>query len=435
MKYILIFLFLVFTIHIYSQDIVSVKPEDVNQEFSETEWSAIQKRWDKKQPYAHIVLQSGDRINGQLMYANSNNLIIYPSNTIMINQNQFRDTLNIPIGNIRSINLVKNSKRTILAGVLTGTIVGGSIGIATGLIIGGGWSFLPALVLGTVGIVGGGFTGSAIQKHYDHTTINLGSGITDKKLKKINKYAIYKDTVFYSEFSKMRSNSKLTRKIFPKKHFRVYVGGSAGFSTTKKDLEQLFNSTELPEIAEFRYAAFNFEMFNFSWRFNKKYIVGWNMFLYGNSHTYLFAYESTASSSLNYNYTIEAYGTSLYGDYVINPIDEYFTKRTELSVGVGLLHLNPYVKFNYTNFEGSNEYITNFDKEYSIYGLQLRTSASYYLFPGFSLNIGLQANLYQNITVSTLALHNSDPAKTIQIPEHKLGFSSIRASFGLGIHF
>jgi len=437
MKYSLLLLFSLFTIKIFSQSIDTNQHTTIDTRFSDNEWESIQNRWNKKQPSAQIVLQSGKRISGQLIFANSEELIFFPSSEIMINPNQFSDTIHIPVRSINSIVLVKTKKETSLAGSLTGIIVGGGVGVVSGIIIGGGWTILPAIALGSIGIAGGWWIGSKIQKKTNHTIINIDSSFTKSELKSIQKYTVYReDTIFYKNLSQMREHSKVLRSVFPKKHFRLYSGiSSGGFLSIKNDIMPVFDTPDLPKMEEYRSSIINFEILNLSWRFKNRYVAGWSFFQYADIYLYNSG-NSSSSNSTSYHYSVQAYGTSWYADYVINPIDEYFTKRTEITAGVGLVHLNPHVSYYYHYYDNLKEYYTQGSHDFNIYGLQLRASAAYYLFPGLSLSAGLQGNIYQKATINSEYLQTgSDPNSIIKFPEHSLSFNSLRATVGIGIHF
>ncbi|RUA28705.1 MAG: hypothetical protein DSY76_04105 [Bacteroidetes bacterium] len=436
MRYLLLLFWLLTAVNLFSQNNDTIRQNN-SRAFSESKWNSIQDRWDKKQPHAQIILHSGEKIQGQIIYANSEKIVLYPGSEIMVKPSQFSDTIQIPMGRIETILLAKTKKETTLAGSLTGIAIGGGIGVSSGIIIGGGWTILPAIALGTVGIAGGWWIGSKIQKKINHKIINLDSNITNKELKVIRKYAIYKkDTILYKEINQMRAHSDVLKRVFPKKHFRIYSGiSSGGFLACKNDILPVFEATDLPEIEEYRSAAVNIEILNLSWRFKNRYIVGGSMFQY--SDIYLFSRSNpTANSSLDYNYSIQTFGTSLYSEYVIKPIDEYFSKRTEFSAGIGLLHLRPSFQLHYSYYNNPHEYYTDYKDVLSVYGLQLRASAAYYLFPGFSFSVGIQGNIFQNATINALYLKtSSDPNTSIKLAEHTLSFNSLRATAGIGIHF
>ncbi len=423
MKHLLALIITISTLNVYSQNIVAIKPE--KPEFTEAEWEKIQKKWDIMQPSADVILITGDTIRGQLIYANNETIIIYPSNELMINPDQFDDMVRIPINDIDRVILLKMKEGSNTAGMVTGMVIVGAAGVITGLLISDGWSLIPAIALGAGGIALGGWVGSKIQKAKRNSTVILNTNAKKNKINKFQNLSIYNDTVFYQDINQMREHSKIMRQAFPKKRFRIYFGLNAGSSATTKALIEPHNSTDRPTIKEHDYTIMYFDFFNISWRFANRYIVGWNYFKSRDDYTLIYYNDPTGETKKSYHYYNNANGTILYLDYVIKPITKYFTKKTEFSVGAGLLHLKPDVHYIYNswdNLKNNNEY---FQKEYSIYGLQLRTAAFYYIFPGMSISVGLQGNIYQNITINS---------GIVNLPEHTLKFSSIRATFGIGFY-
>ena len=374
MKYILIFLFLAFTPNIYSQNIVSAKLGNTNQEFTKTQMESIQKRWDKKQTIADVILLSGDTVSGQLIYANSTELIIYPSNKLMINSAQFNETIHIPINSINRVIFKKNKKQSI---------------------------------------------------------IRINPNPTFNNIKQIEEYSLYKDTVYYTDINQMWQNSAIINKAFPKKRIRLYYGLSAGASTTEDILTDIYRETGLPDMAEYSYCLLNFDLINISLRIANRYIIGGSIFIYGSYYSKSSYNNSTANTYLGYYYIIDAHGTSIYSDYIIKPIDKYFTRRTEFTVGAGFLFLRPKVTFEYENYSETDGFGAKFIDANNVFGLQLRAAASYYIFPGMSISAGLQANIYQNKNIDAIALNQTG---SIVLPAHTLKFSSLRATFGIALH-
>lgn len=423
MKYLLVLIITISTLSVYSQNIVAIKQKDVHDMFTEAEWEKIQKKWDVKQPHADVILITGDTISGQLIYANNETIIIYPSNELMINPDQFNDMVRIPINDINRVDLLKMKEGSNTVGMVTGMIIVGTTGVITGLIMADGWSYIPAIALGAGGIALGGWIGSKIQKAERNSTVIIDTNAKKNKINRFQNLSIYNDTVFYQDINQMRKHSKIMRRAFPKKRFRIYFGLNVGSSATTKTLIEPYNSTDRPTIKEHGYTIMYFDFFNISWRFANRYIVGWNYFKSRDDCTLIHYNDPAGETKKSYHYYNNANGTILYLDYVIKPITKYFTKHTEFSVGAGLLHLKPDVHYIYNSWDNLKNNTEYFQKEYSIYGLQLRAAAYYYIFPGMSISVGLLGNIYQSITINSII-----------IPEHTLKFNSIRATFGIGFY-
>ena len=422
--------------NLYSQDAVTEYPETKSGEFTEFEWKKIQKRWDKYQPRANVILLTGDTITGQLIYANENKVILYPSDKIMLNTDQFADLIYVPIKDIDEIFLMKGGP--VSTGLITGIIIGGGTGFLIGVLIGQGWTILPAILLSTGGAAGGAWLGSKVQRSVRTSTLKMDKDGSDYKRKnaKLQRSAVYRDSLtYYQDIYQMIDHSKAMRRCFPKKHFRVSFGISMGFNTTKDDLTEMLESTTLPPMDEFRHGPLAFEFYDFSWRFASRYIAGVSMFLNKGSYTYLFHSDYSNNGSSHYSYDIQVFGAQIYGDYVIKPVNRFFTKPIEFTAGVGILLGSPVITFNYGYYFDNDEFYYRYNENHNIFGVQLRAAFYYYPFPGFSVSIGLQGNIYENVIIPAMILPTHDPAVSVDIPEHKLHFSSLRVKSGISIYF
>ena len=435
-KIIFSLILVILCVNLYSQDVATEYPETKSGEFTKLEWEKIQKRWDKYQPRTDIVLLAGDTITGQLIYANEYEIVLYPSNKIMLNTDQFAELIHVPIKDIGEVYLMKGGLTS--TGLITGIIVGGVSGFVVGMLVGQGWTIIPAIILGTSGAAGGAWLGSKIQKSLRTSSLDMEKSGSDHKRKKtkLRRSAVYRDSlIYYQDIYQMTDNSKPMRRCFPKKHFRVSFGVSMGFNTTKDDLTEMFESTTLTPMDEFRHEPLAFEFYDFSWRFLNRYIAGVSIFLNKGNYTYLFHSDYYNNGSSYYSYTIQMFGAHIYGDYVIKPVNRFFTKPIEFTAGMGILYSSPSVTFNYSYYFDSDEFYYRYNENHNILGVQLRAAFYYYPFPGFSISFGLQGNIYEKVTIPAMVLPTHNPAVTHNIPEHKLQFSSIRIKSGISIYF
>jgi len=114
MRYLLLLFWLLTAVNLFSQNNDTLRQNNSSRAFSESKWNSIQDRWDKKQPHAQIILHSREKIQGQIIYVNSEKLVIYPGSEIMLKPSQFSDTIQIPMGRIETILLAKTKKETTL---------------------------------------------------------------------------------------------------------------------------------------------------------------------------------------------------------------------------------------------------------------------------------------------------------------------------------
>jgi len=142
---------------------------------------------------------------------------------------------------------------------------------------------------------------------------------------------------------------------------------------------------------------------------------------------------------MNYDCLIDFTEHRIYTEYAFIHVDRYFTKKYELLAGAGYLMGRPewscsYYFNDYTdpdNWIYDNAY--HFQED-NLHGVQLRSAFHYYLFPGFSLWTGLEANLFKPWTIETVEFPTSDPGINISFEEHTLNFSSVRFKFGVSIY-
>ncbi len=130
----------------------------------------------------------------------------------------------------------------------------------------------------------------------------------------------------------------------------------------------------------------------------------------------------------------------LYAEYAILNTDRFYSRKFEVIAGAGLLLGNPEWSFGYSYYNvqnPDNESDGNLYYSYSdnLLGLQLKAACHYYLFPGLSIWTVIDLNLNQPFVVPEKEFPTSGEREPFILPEHELGFSSIRFMLGLSIYF
>jgi hypothetical protein len=140
----------------------------------------------------------------------------------------------------------------------------------------------------------------------------------------------------------------------------------------------------------------------------------------------------------NYNYALMLSDLNLYMEYVIHPVDRFFTRRSEFLVGGGLIYSMPQVYFSYYVEEPMNWDQPSYNPQYtdrnystSLPGLQVRAAYHYYPFRNFSLSGGLLVNLYQNLDVPEQLTWDG----TLILRAHQLNYSTVRLKIGAHLYF
>ena len=408
--------------------------------FTEQECEKIQERWDKFQPRVDLITFTGDTITGQLIFTNEVEVVLYPCHDIILGTDLLKDLIYIPFSEIDNVLLRTGGPAA--NGLISGAIIGGGVGFLGGLVLVPGWSIIPPIVLGTLGVGGGLWIGNKIQNSNRSAILDLDQDNPEyaEEQLKLKKKAIFTDSIVLSQdINHVINHSRIMRHCFPDKHFRISFGLNVGRNVVKTDLEEMFASTTLPPMNEYRHEPLAIEFYDFSWRFQDRFIVGGQLFL-NMGYTYLWSdynYSSSHYDEIYYNYTIQLFEGRLYFDYVFRPVDRFFTKHFEFLAGGGIIFASPSVNFNYgyTSETMGDWGVSEFDNSCNIKGVQLRSAFHYYPFPGFSLSAGLEGNLHQSITIPARELPTSAPGVTISMPEHKLNFSAFRFKIGASLYF
>ena len=233
-------------------------------------------------------------------------------------------------------------------------------------------------------------------------------------------------------------HSKVLRQAFPDKHLRISVVLGLGGDRATGDAQEALASSQLPNpTGQSAYGGL-VDFLDLSWRFHDRVIVGGEFFSRRlNSNIYGDNYD--VEQSMNYNYDISFMEQRIYAEYAFFHVDRYFTRRSEVLAGAGLLMGMPNVSMNYyySDYSDLDNVIyedKNYTQEDNLFGFQLRGSFHYYFFPGLSLWTGLEANLYKPWIVESTEFPTSDPAAPVHLQEHTLSFTGIRLKFGVSIY-
>lgn len=123
-----------------------------------------------------------------------------------------------------------------------------------------------------------------------------------------------------------------------------------------------------------------------------------------NSSASIYAYSHEQNSDSSYDCYIKFTEHRIYSEYAFIRVDRYFTKKYELLAGAGYLMGRPewscsYYFNDYTDPENWIFDNSRHSQEDNLHGVQLRSAFHYYLFPGFSLWAGVEANLFKPWTI------------------------------------
>jgi len=429
---ILIALFMLVGTELHSQSTLSDEPQTTKKQFSNSEWEKIQKQWEKRLPVIDLITKSGDTYSGQLLFANEKEIAVFQGSEILLDMNQKDKIVHIKVEEINSIILKKGGytenggytpieSNEALARTLGGLTLGYA-GFTAGIAIAGGWVLWPGVIGGAVGAAGGVWIGPKVQKLFQpyHADLVPDTPQYEKSIEKMSRFAVYSDSLYYPEdlYQALEFSRTMTKAL--SRPLRISLTLATVPNAVRKDLTNKLAPLPDPESG---IEAFTFESFDVSWRFSEHYIVGAQIPV---DYYSLDNYDNS-TAELKYAYTIYAMEGGVYFDYVINPANKLYAKPYEFTVGAG-------ARIGVRNVElfyGSQYY----SDTPIIYGLQLRSAAHYYPFPGLSLFAGMEANLYNKITLPAYVLTTNDPLVNIEIPESSVQFSALRIKAGVSIYF
>ncbi|MCF8378789.1 MAG: hypothetical protein K9H49_04375 [Bacteroidales bacterium] len=400
--------------------------------FSNSEWEKILKQWEKHQPVIDLITKSGETRSGQLLYANQNEIVVYPGTGLLLNTDQSDKIVHLKVEDINSIILRKGGytenggytpieSNKVLAMTLGGLTLGFA-GFTAGMAIAGGWVFWPGIIGGAVGAAGGVWIGPKVLKLFQpyHTDLVPDTPQYEKATEKMRKFAVYPDSLFFPEdlYQALEVSPQITKGL--NRPLRISLTMATVPNAIRKDLTNKISSLPEPESG---IEAFTLESFDVSWRFSEHYIVGAQIPMdYYSLDNY-----NNSTNEPEYNYSITALEGGAYFDYVINPANKLYAKPYEFTVGAG-------ARIGVRNVElfyGSQYY----SDAPIIYGLQLKSAAYYYPYPGLSLFAGMEANLYNKIRLPAYVLTSNDPLVNFEIPESSIQFSALRIKAGVSIYF
>lgn len=394
------------------------------------------KRWIWYQPSAIVALKNGDTLVGQPIHFNMEEFYLYPSDGLPLSLDEQLKV--IPLAEIDSIWLNKGGRITVAQ--TSGIIIGIAAGTGLGALIGGP---VGALIGGNILGVSGGLAGKAIHKSSTNEEIWLNPSSTDylDDLMKLRTWSIFEDSVLYiSDLEKLPDHSAAVRRAFPEKKLRISLGVNLGTKgILVNSLKDVLESSELPEWSESYGSFLGFEFLDFSWRINPHWIVGGGLMTDYEGLYSFYYYPPYSETGLNFDYS---YGINLtdvrfYTEYVLNPVDRFFTTHGELLFGGGLIISLPISHYRYSEWDNGTDYYEDsyWSDRQAIFGLQLRGAYHLYLARNFSLSGGLEVNLYQNLKQPALEPPAGYAGEYFGFPDHTLNYSTIRFKFGAHLYF
>ncbi len=359
--------------------------------FSTEMWSVIEERWRESQPVIVVYTSSGEVIAGQQIHASSDSLFIYPGDGLPVGTQWVGELKIVGVNDIDSV-LFQEGGNKLLRDKKADVMV---------------------------------FPSPNARYSKPHVQLRNGS--------------VYKDSLLDPpDLEVAISQSKVMRKAFRRKRVRYSLGVNFGSDVITNDIKSMLQGTSLPKSYESYGGHINGEFLDLSFRVKDRLILGGSLFTrtsYTNVYTYTYD-----EGDVYYDLDVSYREHKVYAEYAIVKTDRFFSRKFEVLAGAGLLIGQPEWRFFFSyysyedpeNIEGGYLY---YNYEDILLGAQIKGAFHYYFFPGLSLWTAIDFNLVQPFVISERELDVPDGVSPITIPQHELGFSSVRFKLGLSIYF
>jgi hypothetical protein len=360
-------------------------------EFSPDKWDHIEKRWLDSQPVVIVYTRSQHILSGQLIHASSDSVFIYPGTGLPVGPEWPSDLVSIHVKDINHVllqtggNKVWRKKRS------------------------------KSLV----------FPSSNPAFSEPHIILHAGSVYED---------SLYKPDVLEEAFA----FSHVLRQAYPKKRFRYSIGANFGGDVVMDEIRKAMDESGLPG-PDYDWSNNNtLEFLDFSVRLTNRLFLGASL-LSRNTNSHVSGYAYNEVWDIGYDYHLDYREHRIYTEYTLLSPDRYFYRKFEVIAGAGLLLARPEWGMGYNYWDVQNpDYDADpyqyFSHSANLLGLQLKTAFHYYLFPGLSIWSALDVNLNQPFVVPEQELPTTPDLDPILLPEHELGFSSVRFKLGLSLY-
>jgi hypothetical protein len=300
-----------------------------------------------------------------------------------------------------------------------------------------------ALIGGNLLGVGGGLVGKSIYRKTSNEEVWLNPDRPDYEegLEKLSAWSVFEDSLFLTDdLEKLPEYSAAVRRAFPKKRLRITMGINASLNNSmEKSMKKVIESSDMDPWDDSYGNPWGLEYLDFSWRIKPHWVVGGG-FMHdfdGLGHYSHYSSYSETTMSYDYSYWTDLTDFRLYTEYVLHPVDRFFTTRSELLFGAGLILSRPATSYDYSEYDPLKDEYWNaylFEK-HTIPGIQLRASYHLYLARNFSLSAGLEANLYQSLKLPGLEVPAGYEGEYFGFMDHSLNYSSLRLKVGAHLYF
>lgn len=353
---------------------------------------ALKKRWTRYQPVIALYYGESHPIAGQPIHVSRDTVLVYSRMDIPAGGNWQKHLVAVPIAEIDSVALQKGG-----SGILRARKARA-------------YHMQPGLPEATV---------SARQQLWNAS--------------------VYRDSLPAApDLPEAFSHSRLLRRVFPNKHFRISLGVGFGADVVTDDVSQALLQSTLGKPEQGYGNTTTIELADIAFRFLDRYMVGWQ-YMARPDYSNIFSYSSAPDSYSDYSYRVDLFEHRIYAEHGIFHVDRYFSRPVEWTAGAGIILARPeksfYYQYAYFPADGQiyDDYIF-YQMTGRLTGLQLKSAFYYFLTPGLSLFAGLEACFYQKWIIPSHALPAPGTGGEITFPQHEINLNRFRFKMGISIY-
>lgn len=415
--------------------------------FSYEQWEAMNKRWQPYSSWINAIYLDGTTIEGQLIKMSDSYILLQTNKLLPDGSFNTPQHLEIRLADLAKMQLRESGHP--YKGLIIGLLAGAAPGAVTGLILAQGWTYIPALIFGTITGAVGGFTGSRIQRSARREEIDIVNGmLSDKSRALLEKSSLFQQELppgFPSTsnmnretFEQMIPYSPSLDKAFPEKKWSLSVNTSLITNNLRKKIF-IWHMAPLWGPPDGYYETRIGLEANLTRKVGPHFEVGALIHTVPGdvAYTYLDRHSEELGLDYQYNRSFHQNTFGIFGGWRIEPSGRFYNQRFRGSVQTGFLLSDVFEHFynqwnNFDDYEINTGHLTR--KHYWRPGLLLKVKADYYLIPGFSIFIAGEGFWLRAIEFEQRTLLPETRKGPFEMTYHRLNFSNFQLCAGFSVH-
>ena len=421
---------------------------------SEIQWKHFSRSWERQRVDMVVVTKDSQVVYGQLLSVSENDIEVWPEKSVYHPALGNEKVIRLNVENIYRLDFSQN--RTFWQGAAVGGTTAGILcsaffiskvdGVYIPYAAGGG----VGMVLG--GLVGGGisgllYAGTKVKRGYliDGKGFMLKSleseleyiAIMEEPFKMHNSEPYIDSTDDKATLIELRNHSRRMRKLFARNNLHFAARGGLAYSPAQNQILQTLEKEGIRNDYSYRHLSFQPQL-EASLNILPQLRIGATNFSVLRTQSGKDD-RDFSGSAYSFGSRIEGYGGFL--EFIPRPIDPFFERKTELSLGLGYYRYKVQIHsfLDDPDFVDGVRVSDELTKEYAggtrnEAGLHFRVGFDYYFNRYFSLQLQSQAYLLKTIQIPGREFSSDIISEPIYLPDFRLNLSSANLSLGLRFH-